>query len=228
MKLTASNVGKLALGEGEADKIFRDDDLSGFGYRLRRTGTGINRSWIVQYRVGTKQRRISLDAGKFTAGQARKVAKDYLAQVQLGRDPSAERDKVREEVSAITLTVADLADKYLNAQKGVFRPSTFESAERYFNQHLVPLRSRPVDSIKRVEAANCLHSIKHERGATAAARARSTLSAMFVKGYARPIRSLAPMTPIRKPPATGFSAMPSWQRFGIIAATMISAGRFDC
>jgi integrase len=133
----------------------------------------------VQYRVGTKQRRISLDAAKFTAEQARKVAKDYLAQVQLGRDPSAERDKAREAASAITLTVGDLADKYLNAQKGVFRPSTFEGTERYFNQHLAPLRSRPVDGIKRVEVANCLHSIKQERGATAAARARSTLSAMF-------------------------------------------------
>jgi hypothetical protein len=160
MKLTASNVGKLALDEGEADKIFRDDDLSGFGYRLRRTGSGINRNWIVQYRVGTKQRRISLDAAKFTAEQARKVAKDYLAQVQLGRDPSAERDKAREAASAITLTVGDLADKYLNAQKGVFRPSTFEGTERYFNQCAAEISAGRWHQARR----GCELSAQHQTG----------------------------------------------------------------
>jgi hypothetical protein len=131
MKLTATNVrDHCRLADNQADKIWLDDDLSGFGYRLRRTSKGINKTWVVQYRIGKQQRRISFDVSKFTAEQARKVAKDYLAQVQLGQDPAAERDKAREAASAITLTLGDTAQRYLDAKRDVLRRSTFKSAER--------------------------------------------------------------------------------------------------
>jgi hypothetical protein len=58
MKLTnAATVQSLALPEGKNDKIFFDDELPGFGVRVRRTG---GRTWMVQYAIAGRSRRIVL------------------------------------------------------------------------------------------------------------------------------------------------------------------------
>ena len=82
MKLTQPNVIKLKLPAGKADAIFFDDDIPGFGVRLRAGGT---RTWIVQYRIAAKQRRQALgSAAVVNADKARAVAKKTLAKVTLG------------------------------------------------------------------------------------------------------------------------------------------------
>ena len=90
MKLTnAAAVQSLALPEGKDDKIFFDEDLPGFGVRLRRTG---GRTWMVQYGIAGRSRRITLGPVAVLAPpQARAEAKKLLAAVHLGRDPAAER-----------------------------------------------------------------------------------------------------------------------------------------
>ena len=40
MRLTAKAIAALSLPEGRADVIHFDDELSGFGYRLRRSPAG--------------------------------------------------------------------------------------------------------------------------------------------------------------------------------------------
>jgi integrase len=179
MKLTAANVARLVLPEGKADKIWLDDDLSGFGYRLRRTAKGVNKTWTVQFRFGKQQKRASFDVSKFTAEAARKLAKDYLAQVQLGSDPTAERDRLRKAASAITLTLGDAAARYLDAKRDVLRPSSFKSTARHFNTHWAPMCPRPLAEIKRAEIAARLQEIIKQYGRTAAARARSALNSLF-------------------------------------------------
>jgi integrase len=179
IKLTTAIVAKQTLPEGETDKIFWDKAVDGFGYRLRRTAKRINKTWVVQYRFGRQQRRISLDAGDFTLEAARKIANDYRAQVQLGTDPATERAKLRETASAITLTLGDVAARYLDAKRDVLRPSSFKSAERHLNMHFAPLTPRPLAEIKRAEIAARLQEIVKEYGRTAAARARSALSSLF-------------------------------------------------
>ena len=57
MKLTKASVPRFGLPAGTRDKIFFDDDMPGFGLRLRDGG---KRTWIAQYRVGTKQRRVTI------------------------------------------------------------------------------------------------------------------------------------------------------------------------
>ena len=83
-RFTAGNVAKLTLPDGKADHIEWDPELPGFGVRLR-SGSAF---YIVQYRVGTKQRRESLgDIRKTELEQARKNARVRFAQVELGIDP---------------------------------------------------------------------------------------------------------------------------------------------
>src|SRR5262249_47221380 len=81
MKLTVSNVVTPAL-QGKAEAIHFDDDVPGFGIRIRAGGS---KHWIFQYRVGKKQRRLTL--GKVSAVSlvnARKTASELHAKVRLG------------------------------------------------------------------------------------------------------------------------------------------------
>ena len=89
MKLTDASVAGLKLPEGKSELLVFDDTLPGFGVRLRAGG---KRTWIVQYRIGPQQRRLSLGTVEAVdATKARKRAKDALARVQLGQDPQAEK-----------------------------------------------------------------------------------------------------------------------------------------
>ena len=51
MKLTAQLVDDLKLKPSETDRIWFDDAVPGFGLRVRQTGS---RSWIFQYKIGSK------------------------------------------------------------------------------------------------------------------------------------------------------------------------------
>ena len=82
MKLTASCVAALMLPEGKTDHIEWDESLPGFGVRLR----GNSKHYIIQYRVGSQQRRESLgDIRKITLEQARSIARQRLAKRQVPR-----------------------------------------------------------------------------------------------------------------------------------------------
>jgi len=61
MKLTKTSVNKLTLPRDQSDVIFFDDDLPGFGLRVR---SGGSRKFVVDYRQGGIRRR-------FTIGSAR-------------------------------------------------------------------------------------------------------------------------------------------------------------
>jgi hypothetical protein len=56
MRLTKDVVAALTRPAGKADYTEWDDDLPGFGVRMR----GLSKKWDCQYRVNGKQRRESL------------------------------------------------------------------------------------------------------------------------------------------------------------------------
>jgi integrase len=172
MKLTRDTIGGLVLPPGKVDHIIWDDTMPGFGIRIR----GDAKRWVVQYRVGRQQRREALgDTRKVSLEDARKVARKRFAQVELGVDPGAERA----QADARALTLAVVITRYLDAKRGVSRPSTFKAAERYFAVHWKPLRNRPLDAIKRADIAARLQELVKVHGRTSAARARDYLSALF-------------------------------------------------
>src|SRR4030088_1467697 len=86
VKLTQAKIQGLVLERGKTDQIHFDDDIPGFGLRLRAKGA---RTWIVQYALGTKQRRMTLGSTKvLDPTKARQLARDLLAKVRLGHDPA--------------------------------------------------------------------------------------------------------------------------------------------
>jgi integrase len=175
-RFTAGNVEKLSLPPGKTDHIEWDPELPGFGVRLR-AGSAF---YVVQYRIGSKQRRESLgDIRKTELEQARKNARVRFAQVELGIDPRAERDKLEASQKADGLTFKVLCEDYLAARKAVQRASTHNAAKRYFELHWAPLHRRAVHTIDRATVAALLRDITRDHGRTAAARARGNLSALF-------------------------------------------------
>jgi Arm DNA-binding domain len=101
MKLTQANIDQLALPPGKIDVIFFDDDLPGFGLRLRAGGS---RGYVVQYALGIRSRRMTIGTTKIlTLEKARETARNILARARLGHDPAAERDEARARASDHTL-----------------------------------------------------------------------------------------------------------------------------
>jgi hypothetical protein len=89
MKLNQKTAAAIELPAGKLEAIVYDEDLPGFGVRIRAGGS---RKWVVSYRIGRKDRRITLGSIQaLDAGKARNRAKEILAQVRLGQDPAGSK-----------------------------------------------------------------------------------------------------------------------------------------
>jgi integrase len=141
MKLTKRNINAVKLNPNQ-DTYVWDDDVPGFGLRIKPSGV---RSFIIQYRNSSNvSRRVTL--GKFgvlTPDQARKVAKQTLADVARGGDPAEKRAQDRN-----AMTVRQLCQAYLEAvEKGLIlgkgkRPkkqSTLCTDRGRIDRHILPL-----------------------------------------------------------------------------------------
>jgi integrase len=175
MELTPATVSALTLPAGKTEAFFWDDGIPGFGVRLR----GGSRTFIIQYRVGRRQRRESLGlTTKLRLADARRVAQKRFAQIELGQDPAGER-KLAEQAEAAKTPFAATVALYLKSKKGEIRPTTLKAAELHLQKYWAGLNLKALDSIRRADVAVILQSIINEHGRTAAARARSNLQACF-------------------------------------------------
>jgi len=137
MKLTTTTLRALALPRGLREKTFFDDELAGFGVRVRAGGS---RTWIVQYKIGDKHRRLTLGAvTSLDPGKARATAKDILAAVRLGKDPAGDKAERREKLAE---TFGALLPRFLARQRQRLKPRSYEEVERHLLAHAKPLHSR--------------------------------------------------------------------------------------
>jgi len=168
MLFTKASVAALTVPAGKNDTIEWDDTMPGFGVRCRAGGS---KTWIAQYRIGGQQRRESLGStNKVDLADARKIAKQRFASVQLGKDPR--------EATAPKLTLGEAIDLY-QAQT-VVRPSTRKKRQHVLGTLLKPLHGRSLASINRSDVATVLETIAAERGQATAGRARIMLAALCV------------------------------------------------
>jgi integrase len=198
MKFTERTIAALMLPPGKEDHFEWDDDLPRFGYRLRKSGDKVNRSWIVQYRHAGQTRKMTLNA-ILSVEQARDEAKKILAKVTLGEDPATEKKR---RASADRFTLAHLAEQYLAAKQSDVRRRTFTEAQRYLRScYFKPLHNIPVDAITRRDVAARVLIIGRENGQVAAARARTALSAMFTWAMGNGLAETNPTVGTAKPKA---------------------------
>jgi integrase len=172
VKLTASTIGTLSLPAGQADKIFFDSELHGFGLRLRSSGA---KSWIVQYAVAKKTRRIVLGSDALLdPGKARETAKDILAAVRLGRDPKGEMaDSKAKSGETFDACMRLYLDRRRNDVK--LRASSYAEIERHLVKNLKALHGLRIDKVDRRSIALELGRFATERGPVQANRTRASL-----------------------------------------------------
>jgi integrase len=177
MKLTAQSVAALTLKPGESDRIWFDDLVAGFGLRKRQSGAS---SWIFQYKVGRKTRRLVIgQASAIKVGRAREIASEHHAKVRLGGDPVAEK---RVRIERASHTFGALVEKYLAQQKTELRPGSYREVSRHLEIHGELLHGLPVDTIDKRTIADRLSVIEKNSGAVTANRVRASMSAMFTWG----------------------------------------------
>lgn len=184
MKLTKHSVAELVLPPGKTDHTEWDDELPGFGVRLRKSKDGLSKTFRIQFRVGLQQRSKHLDARKVKLDDARKVARQLFAQAHLGVDPAAAKAKARASAAAMKLTLGAVSERYLVVKRqaltsGTYSASTLVAAERYFKIHWAPLRDWALDDVQRKHVAARVQELVTKHGRSAAARARNTLCAFY-------------------------------------------------
>ena len=87
-----------------SEYVLWDGDIPGFGVRIMPSG---RRTYLVQYRVGTRSRKLALGPhGVLTSEQARARAMQTLGDVKGGADLAEVRKERRESI-----TVSELADR---------------------------------------------------------------------------------------------------------------------
>jgi integrase len=188
MKLTQSAANGLTLPAGKADAIFFDDDYPGFGLRLRAGG---KRSWIFQYGIGKKQRRMTLGVvSAVTLAQARKTAGDLHARVRLGEDPAASRKEGR--VRAADTFEATLRI-YLPEKKAALKASSYRCTERHLLTYAKPFHGLGLALVTRRDIGTLLAGLAATSGNATANRTRASLSGFYAWAMQRGLVELNPV-----------------------------------
>ena len=177
MRLTKASVAKLKVPEGKSEALIFDSDLPGFGVRLRASGSAV---WIVQYRIGAKQRRMTFGrVSSLTVEQARQQAGELLAKVRLGQDPQATKHAARKVVEVKPMTLGDVVPLYLDYAAQRQKERTFVETKRHLAVAWAELHGAPLQEIDRRAVALGISRIAVRSGPISANRARAMLSALF-------------------------------------------------
>jgi integrase len=188
MKLSPFAVRTLKVPEGKSEAIFFDDNVPGFGLRLRERGS---RTFVFQYKLGAKQRRIALGAATaLGVAKVRQIAERLHARVKLGEDPAS--DKADAKASAAR-TFKTAATEYLDQQRSRLRERTYPDLERHLLKHARTLHELQLAKISRADIAPVITSVTKNSGAVTANRVRTSLSSFFTWGMEQGIADANPV-----------------------------------
>src|SRR5262249_17963206 len=133
MKLTKDTVAKLTLPADKTEVVVWDDDISGFGVRVRPPSA----TYIFRYRHGARQPNVKIGSvSAISIVQARAAAAQLYARVRLGEDPAGDRADARARASE-TMELA--LRQYLTRMQAKLRPRSFRNVNRHLMRNVAPL-----------------------------------------------------------------------------------------
>ena len=137
MKLTQASIARLP--SDKPDAVYYDDELQGFGIRIRAGGS---RNYVVRYRQGGLERRHTVGSvSVLSVEEARKKARKVLVAVDEGKDPTAEKATKK---ASNALLFSSVAADYLDAKQSAMKPRTLVESTRYLNRDWKPLHGLPL------------------------------------------------------------------------------------
>jgi integrase len=145
-----------AIPRGPRDVILWDTELKGFGCKITPQG---KRAYFVYYRTegGTQRRPFIGEHGTVTAEQARDIARQWLAKVAAGDDPSKNRQDLKSAP-----TVAEVCDRFLKehvARRN--KDKTIHDYERLIKLHIKPdLGAHKIHEISRTHVLAFHHKLR--------------------------------------------------------------------
>lgn len=161
-----------AAQPGDADKVYWDKAIAGFGLKVTPAGRKV---YLYRYRIASpgqaaKTNPITLTIGKhgdLTPDQARDRATVLAGKVAVGADPRAEEQRRRIEAEAAARRDTDLAfdrkaDQWLDhyEHEKERRPSSVSQAKLVVRNHLKPaLKSKPLPEIGKPDIQSIIDAI---------------------------------------------------------------------
>src|SRR5262249_28480282 len=169
MKFTQATVNRFKMPSGKCEHIEFDDNMPGFGLRVRKGGEREHRTYILQYKIGPKQRRMKLgNVAKVQLDEAQRKARKLFGAIADGKDPANEKAIARTEASH---TFDVIVSEFLQVQRAKLKPRSLVETQRFLQKHWKPLHRLAVASINRTMVAAQLRIIAKEHGLVSADRA---------------------------------------------------------
>lgn len=139
-----------------------DAELTGFGVRVRVTGT---KSFVAVYRTGGRNsplRRVTIGAvGKIEADKAREEARTIILQAELGQDRAAEKARARAE-----MTLDKVCDLYLKEGCETKKASTIATDRGRIERHIKPLLGKKrIGEISRADVEKFMRDVANGKTA---------------------------------------------------------------
>jgi hypothetical protein len=174
MRLNERTIRDLTCPAGMTERSYFDDEVPGFGLRIRSSGA---RSWIAQYARHGKTRKVRLgEPPVVSVGAARQAARKIMSAVSLGADPAREKAEARAQAAN---TIGTLIPAFLERQAKRLKPRSVIETTRHLMKHARPLHGQGIKSIDRRAVAQLLEEIERNHGAGAANCVRASLSAFM-------------------------------------------------
>ena len=179
LKLNVTTIAKLTLEKDETERFVWDDELAGFGLRLRRRRDGgVLRTLIAQYRSDGRTRRYTWPVlEKVAVSKTREAARKILAGAALGYDPAGreaiEARPRRAHLPHCGRCLSRCPSGRIAAK--LFAGSAAVSHGHYFR----PLYAMSITEITRADLAACLSAVARRHSPTTAAAARVTVFGLF-------------------------------------------------
>ena len=171
MRLTDAVVAALKVPADKAEMIVFDQDVPGFGIRVRRGGS---KRFIYQYKLNGTSRRFTFK--ETSVKRARAAAQILAAKITLGTDPALEKEAAHDAAGD---TFQRCLERYLARPQGKRRDSTLKEIRRHLERNLQPLHRLHIKRIERRRVADELARLTAEVGAVQSNRTRASLSKFF-------------------------------------------------
>ncbi len=192
MRLTAIGVERINPPSSGRVEYF---DTAFPGFALRVTDKG-SKSWVLFYRLGGRQRRLTL--GTYPAlglADAHKAAKEALREVVKGNDPALMRAEAKHRRRD---TVADVAELFVE-RHARRKNRSWRETQRIMNKYVKPVwGKRPADSIARRDVIELLDEIA-DRAPVQANLVLAAIRKMFNWCVERDILAASPVAGVKPP-----------------------------